>query len=291
MTFEPLLGKNVLITGASRGLGAAIAGEMWNAGANLMLVARSEKGLTDVISGLPSRSSQVVHSFSVDLSDSIAVEKILESAHLYFDRLDVLVNNAAIQGPVGPSWENNWEVWNATLKINLEVPADLSRRCGAWMAEKKTKGKIVSISGGGATGSRPNFSAYAVAKTGLVRFCEILADELAPYQIQVNCISPGIMATSILNDVIAAGPERAGQKEYASALRATQEGGTSMQRPAQLAVFLASSASDGLTGKLISAVWDPWENFSAHIDELKGSDIYTLRRIVPKDRGLAWGDR
>ena len=56
------------------------------------------------------------------------------------------------------------------------------------------------------------------------------------------------------------------------------------------AVFLASAASDGISGKLLSAVWDPWETLASHRDDLR-SDIYTLRRIVPKDRGLPWGNR
>ena len=62
-----------------------------------------------------------------------------------------------------------------------------------------------------------------------------------------------------------------------------------MERGASLCVFLASAASDGITAKLISAVWDPWESLSEHVDELRDSDIYPLRRIVPKDRGEGWG--
>jgi 3-oxoacyl-[acyl-carrier protein] reductase len=63
-----------------------------------------------------------------------------------------------------------------------------------------------------------------------------------------------------------------------------------MQRVAELCVFLASDAARGITGKLISAVWDPWASFPEHLDELSKSDIYTLRRIVPKDRGMTWGN-
>ncbi|MFM7615231.1 MAG: hypothetical protein ACKO4R_13645, partial [Synechococcales cyanobacterium] len=69
------------------------------------------------------------------------------------------------------------------------------------------------------------------------------------------------------------------------------EGGASMERVADLALFLASEDSKGITGKLISAVWDRWEDWPFHLDELNKTDIYTLRRIVGRDRGMNWGDK
>ena len=287
-TLRVLAGKNIIITGASRGLGAVIAETMWKAGANLMLVDKDQEALSKVVSGLGQPHQQTSFPFIIDLSAPNAAELILKSAQERFDHLDILVNNAAIQGPVGASWDNDWSSWNLTLTVDLLTPVDLSRRCAAWMI-LSGKGKIISLSGGGATGSRPNFSAYAVAKTGLVRFCEILADELRPHHIQVNCIAPGVMSTAILDEILTAGPERAGQNEYDSALKVRQHGGTPPQRVTDLAVFLASEASDGITGKLISAVWDPWEHFPEHLEDLQKTDIYTLRRIIPKDRGQLWG--
>ena len=284
-----LTGKNAIITGASRGLGATIAKFIWEAGANLLLVARNKKDLDSIVANIGNRPQQKIYSLSVDLSSPAASEIIVDAAKEYFSNLDILVNNAAIQGPVGQSWKNDWDSWNTTLRIDLLAPVDLSRRCAAWMIAQR-EGKIICLSGGGATSSRPNFSAYAVAKTGLVRFCEVLSDELYPYNIQVNCIAPGIMATGILDDIKSAGPELAGEEEYSTAQKVSQKGEELQERPAQLAVFLASPASDGITGKLISAVWDPWENFPKHLDDLHKNDIYTLRRIIPKDRGQSWGD-
>jgi 3-oxoacyl-[acyl-carrier protein] reductase len=151
-------------------------------------------------------------------------------------------------------------------------------------------GSIINLSGGGATGPRANFSAYATAKTGLVRFSETLAEELRPYNVRVNCIAPGAMNTAMLNEVVDRGADAAGQKEYAQAVKVKQSGGASMQRVAQLCLFLVSDAARGISGKLISAVWDPITSLPEHLDELSGSDIYTLRRIVPKDRGKTWGN-
>ncbi len=213
---------------------------------------------------------------------------IIGEARRVWDRIDVLVNNAAILGPIGNVWENDWEEWQTTIRVNLLAPVELCRACVPWMIAHR-QGKIITLSGGGATGPRPNFSAYATAKTGLVRFSEILAHEVSKMNVQVNCVAPGAMNTAMLQAVLDAGLEKAGAIEYAQAVKRAEEGGALPQRAADLCVFLASPAGDSITGKLISAVWDPWESLPEHIDDLKDSDIYTLRRIVPRDRGKSWG--
>ena len=95
----------------------------------------------------------------------------------------------------------------------------------------------------------------------------------------------------MLDEVLAAGPDTVGRDFYDRMVRTKQEGGTPLDKGASLAVYLGSAKSDGLTGKLLSAAWDPWERLAEHRADLDRSDIYTLRRIVPKDRGRPWGDR
>lgn len=256
--------KTILITGATRGLGAKLTHLFWQAGANLLLVARHAELLTALREQLiTTRSNQTITIFPVDLADAQQVEKLtrnLQSMHL-----DILINNAAIQGPIGSVWENDWQAWQTTLQVNLLTPIALSRAVIPSMLRQK-KGKIINLSGGGATQARPQYSAYAVAKAGLVRFSETLAEEVKEQQIDVNCVAPGTMKTamtetqSIQND--------------------------SSEQAAKLCLFLASVKSDGITGKLISAVWDPWENFAEYAQEIQTSDVYTLRRIVPSDRGI-----
>jgi 3-oxoacyl-[acyl-carrier protein] reductase len=150
-------------------------------------------------------------------------------------------------------------------------------------------GKIIQLSGGGATNPLPRISAYAVSKAAIVRFVETLAEEVKEDGIDVNAIAPGALNTRLLDEVLDAGPGNVGKSFYERALKQKQTGGTPLEKGAELAVFLGSSRSNGITGKLISAVWDPWASLPEHLDELSGSDIYTLRRIVPKDRGKTWG--
>jgi 3-oxoacyl-[acyl-carrier protein] reductase len=152
-------------------------------------------------------------------------------------------------------------------------------------------GKIVQLSGGGATTPLPNISAYASSKAAIVRFAESLALELKPFQVDVNTIAPGALDTRMLDEVLAAGPDAVGREFYDRMVATKNEGGTPLERGASLAVYLGSAASDGITGRLLSAVWDPWEGLAQYRTDLESSDVYTLRRIVPKDRGLTWGDR
>ena len=130
-------------------------------------------------------------------------------------------------------------------------------------------------------------NAPSTAKAALVRFTETLALEAADRGIRVNAISPGILNTEMVEAVVRAGPVNAGE-DYARVLEVKRTGGQPPEKAAALAYYLASPASQGITGRLISAVWDPWTTLDAHVEELRLSDIYTLRRITPEDRGKQW---
>lgn len=138
-------------------------------------------------------------------------------------------------------------------------------------------GKIINFSGGGATSSRPNFSAYAVSKTAVVRLTEILAEELSEYNIDVNAVAPGVINTGMLDEIVEAGA-KAGE-EYKRALERSEEGGDSVEKIVDLCRFLISSESDGISGKLISAIWDDYRNPTFSERLRTDSDFCTLRRI------------
>ena len=280
-----LAGATAIVTGASRGLGAAIVRAMSEAGAELLLVARAEDRLREICNRLPGNA----HTFAADLAAPSAPARIISEARRLWPRLDILVNNAGITGPIGLFADNDWREWRDSFQVNFFAPAELCKLAIAWMASSGG-GRIVNLSGGGATSPRPRFSAYGSAKCALVRFSETIAAEVAERGIRVNCISPGMLRTDMLEDVLRAGPERLGAEEYAKVQKAA---GGEMADPdvaASLVVYLASEASAGITGKLISAVWDPWRGFREHLSELRDTDVYTLRRITPEDRGKDWGN-
>jgi len=277
-----------LITGSTRGLGAVLTRIFWESGANLLLVARNADDLDRQLASLGSKPGQTALRFAADLENPQAAREIIDAGRRLAPRLHVLINNAAVQGPIGPLWQNDWSRWLEAVQVDLIAPVALCHAAIPWMIESGG-GSIINLSGGGASGPRANFSAYATAKSGLVRFSETLAQELLPYNVSVNCIAPGAMSTAMLDEVAKAGAAASGANEYNQAVKIRREGGASLQNVADLCLFLTSPAARGITGKLISAAWDPWPTLLQHCAELAGSDVYTLRRIVPQDRGLAWG--
>jgi NAD(P)-dependent dehydrogenase (short-subunit alcohol dehydrogenase family) len=216
------------------------------------------------------------------------VEALVAHALERFSRVDVLVNNAGVYGPKGQIDDVVWDEWEHAIRVNL-LGSVLCCRAVLPHFRANGYGKIVQLSGGGATSPLPRLSAYAASKAAVVRFAETLAEEVRGTGIDVNAIAPGALNTRLLDEVLAAGPERVGDAFYERALEQQAAGGTPLELPARLALFLASAESDGITGKLISAPWDPWEAFPSHAEDLRGTDVYTLRRIVPADRGLSWG--
>ncbi len=281
--------KVALITGATRGLGERLVHRFWDAGYSLCLVARNEPALIKISASLFKRKDQKVSIFCCDLDDPASVVDLTAKIREQIHHLDVLVNNAAIQGPIGLLWENDLMSWQQAIQVNLLSPVILCRAFVPWM-KQNGGGSIINLSGGGATGPRANFSAYATSKGALVRFSETLAEETRHMGIRVNCIAPGAMKTKMLGEVLLKGSSLAGEREFVLAKKVFSEGGTCMDKVADLALFLASDLSNGITGKLISAVWDPWESLPEHLEDLDKTDIYTLRRIVPKDRGKNWGN-
>jgi 3-oxoacyl-[acyl-carrier protein] reductase len=183
--------------------------------------------------------------------------------------------------------EVDWREWVDATLINILGTVYPCRAVLPAML-RQGRGKIINLSGGGATNPMPRITAYATSKAAVVRFTESLALEVRDARIDVNAVAPGALATRLLDQAIAAGPEKVGQDFHARMIKIRQEGGTPLQRGAELCVYLASSASNGITGRLLSAVWDPWSSLQEHAAELQNSDIYTLRRIVPEDRGQRW---
>ena len=153
---------------------------------------------------------------------------------------------------------------------------------------RQNYGKIINLSGGGATAPLPRISAYAASKAAVVRLTETLAHELRGAGVDVNAIAPGPLNTRLLDEVLAAGPAKVGKDFYERSLKQHEQGGAPLEKGAALAAWLASADSDGISGRLFSAVWDDWPRLAERREQLAPSDIYTLRRITPEDRGVQW---
>jgi NAD(P)-dependent dehydrogenase (short-subunit alcohol dehydrogenase family) len=275
-----------VVTGASRGLGRLCAHELAAHGADLLLIARDPTVLADVGAEINMRyPRRQVAALGCDLGDSDALQRVREAAD-QLGQVDILVNNAAIQGPIGPAWEVPWREFEEALRLNFLVPVAL---CRALIPSMKAIGRgwIINVAGGGATGPRPMFTAYAAAKTALVRFTETLAIETASDGIRVNAVAPGAFASG-MTAVVQSAAEYAGEAEAATAQQLLDRKDTSSaQKAARLVVYLTLGEGRDVTGKLISAVWDRWDTLHCHPEVAAHRDVFTLRRIVPEERNLS----
>jgi 3-oxoacyl-[acyl-carrier protein] reductase len=283
-----LEGRAALITGGARGLGLEIARAYLREGARIVICSRSVAALAAAQEELDAAGE--VHAHAADVSVPEAAQELVAFAAEALGGLDILVNNAGVYGPKGAIDEIVWAQWVRAIEINL-MGSVLPARFALGHLRQSDRGKIVQLSGGGATSPLPMLSAYAASKAAIVRFAETLAHEVADDGIDVNAVAPGALNTNMLDEVLEAGPEAVGEAFYAKAVEQRDNGGTPLTRGADLAVYLGSRRSDGITGRLLSAVWDPWEELEQHAETLQESDIYTLRRIVPAERGQLWGER
>ena len=283
-----LKGVHALITGGSLGLGKAIAEHFLREGAQIVICARNVRELgaarDDLAKNFPSAR---VLAHPCDVSDEEQVNNLVAFALREFGSLHALVLNAGVYGPMGPTESVDLGEWRRAMDINLY---GVLLPCRALIPHfrKLGHGKIVVLSGGGATNPLPNISAYAAGKAAVVRLMETLAEENRAHRIDVNAVAPGALATRLVDEVLQAGPEKVGPAFFEKNKQWKEKGATPLELGASLAVYLASSDSDGITGKLISAQWDPWRTLQEHREELAKSDIYCLRRIVPEDRGKKW---
>lgn len=283
-----LQGKKAIITGGSRGIGKAIAAAFLREGAEVMLSARSPEELAsakrDLVFLVPSHvegESDKVRTRVADVSKEADAKALVSAAVKEMGGVDILVNAAGIFGPIGPLEKADLGAWKKTFEINVFGMFGMIQAVAPVMVAKK-RGKIVNLLGGG-DGSLPRFSAYSASKGAVARLTETSAAELKEHHIEVNAIAPGPVNTKFLDDALAAGPEAVGVERYKTLEKQKKEGGTPPELAADLCVFLASSAADGLTGKIISAKWDDYKNWDKKkIEEIMGSDAYTLRRVKPR---------
>lgn len=283
---KKLLNKKVIITGANQGLGLAIAKSFIEEGANIFIGARDFELLKKECENLSQSltTGQALFYSPLDVSNLDSIISFIDKVSHQWDSLDVLINNAGIYGPKASVEKTDLKEWAKTISINL-LGTVFMCQASIPLLKKSNSAKIINLSGGGATSPLPNLSAYAASKAGVVRFTETLAEELRENNIEVNAVAPGALNTRLLDEIIEAGPDKVGKEFYEKSQIQKNNGGTPLSKASSLCVYLASEDSNGITGKLISAVWDHWQNFDDKFKQnINKNDIYTLRRIIPEDR-------
>ena len=269
-----LEGRVALITGGGRGIGRAIALAYAAEGAKLALAARTESELQETARVVAEQSGSDVVTVVTDVTSRQQVDDAVARTLDRYGVIDVMVNNAGNIGPVGKAWENDPEEWSRTVAVHLFGVYYGCRAVAPLMLERGS-GRIVNMSGVGG----PNMSSYDAAKSGIVSLTENLALELADTPVTVNAISPGSIHTRMWEETRDLALAIGDIATYERGVQVTSGEGASIERAAQLAVFLGSDDCGSMSGRLIRAFADRFEHFPPRMEEIMASDAYLIRRV------------
>jgi len=238
--------KVAIVTGAGRGLGRSVALAFARQGAKVVLASRSRDEIDHLAQQLRALRKETI-AVPTDVSEEDQVNRMVDKTLEAYGTVDILFNNAGVRGPIGPIQQISLSDWEQVLKINLTSAFLCSKAVLPAMMEKRG-GKIINVAT--TMTLRPNLTPYMVAKAGLIHFTKQLARELKDYNIQVNCIHPGVMDTRMQEDIRKAGTRAIGTDMFE---RLKEEGLLkSPDEPAKLILFLASAAADGINGEYLS---------------------------------------
>ncbi len=273
--------RTIVITGGSLGIGYAIAEKCVREGADVIIAARNDGDLSNALDKLKEISGKEHWSYSLDVAELQEVREFANWCESEKFELTGLVNCAGIYGPIGKTSDSMMEDFAYTIRVNFLGTVQM---CSVFAPLMKAdiKKKIVNLSGGGAASPFPHYSAHATGKIAIVRFTENLALELLDEGIDVNSVAPGFVITRLHQETIEAGKGSAGEQFYENTKKQMESGGVPPEKAADLCSFLLSSESDGISGKFLSAPWDPWREEEFQNALRNDSDLATLRRIDNK---------
>jgi NAD(P)-dependent dehydrogenase (short-subunit alcohol dehydrogenase family) len=270
-----LHGTSIVVTGGSMGIGQAVARACLEAGANVTICARGGHALARAQSEFrESGFAASIASVEADVSIAADVARTFDVAAARFGRVDGVVNAAAVLGPAGSILDVDPEAWLQAVRIDLFGTFLVTREACKHMRARG--GRIVLFAGGGASAPYPNFTAYASSKVAVVRFAETAAQEMHAAGIEINALAPGLVNTRMVEQT-----QRSGFATPAAAA-------VSPDIAARATAFLLSNAARGITGKFVAPNFDDYERWPEHLAELRATDVFTLRRILPKERGMEW---
>lgn len=281
-----LRGKTAFITGATGTIGRTIAQAFAHEGCNLILCGLSTKKIRVLKKEFASSRFAKITVIRADVSNKKSLQQLFKEVAKGFKTIDILVTAAGTYGAIGTLEQTEPEEWMEAIMVNL-LGTFMAIKYALPLLKKSPRAKIITFAGGG-EGALQRHSSYVASKGGVLRLVETVSREFPFFDI--NAISPGLVVSGLVDEIIKAGPELSGKERYEEALRqkSSEIETVSPEKAASLAVFLASSDSNGISGKNISAVWDKWRELPKHTKEIMKSDVYNIRRIKPKDRGYDW---
>lgn len=275
------------LSGATGFLGSTLSFHLASKGCDLIVSARDGERLEGLTKALAKKyPNSRISSFICDLSKPQDWEQA--TSFLKDIYVENYINCAGIQGKLAPIKEIEHDEILNVFNVNL-FSSIFFTNFFANQLKPNEKLSIIHFSGGGATGKRAFFMPYSLSKTSLLRFVENFAEENLKEYLTINAVAPGVMPSRMQQEIIDSEIMHK-TKDFSVAKTSLSSKNFDLTKLLNLCDFLISNKSAGITGKLISADWDNWPEWPNHINELKSSDLYTLRRITSRDRGQEWGD-
>jgi NAD(P)-dependent dehydrogenase (short-subunit alcohol dehydrogenase family) len=270
---EEFKGKNVLVTGAGRGIGKRLALGLARLGARIALISRSKAELDIAHIEIEQAGGNALR-IKADVADPEQLVLAVERTRVVFGGgIDVLICAAVTPGPLGEFLQSSLKSWTEAIHVNLLGAVHSCRAVLPSMVEKRS-GKVIILTCESDHAPKINLSAYTTSKAAVVRFGEALAAEMLHHNVQVNCFDPGPAYTSFTDEIIRA-EDRLDPRLVETAKETRRTGGASPETQLEHVAFLASERSNHITGKLIH-VKDNWKHLTY---ATLRPEALTLRRV------------
>ncbi|WP_299877509.1 SDR family NAD(P)-dependent oxidoreductase [uncultured Sulfitobacter sp.] len=246
MSLFDLTGKTALLTGASRGMGLAMATALADHGATVVISARGQDALDEAAAGINARGKGKAYAFAANVGEKAQLEELVTKARNHAGPIDILFGNAGVNPHYGPTMEIPDAAYEKTMSANVQSNLWLARLCAPDMAERGG-GSMVFTSSIGAFKSTEVLGTYGVSKLALIGLVRNLATELGPSGIRVNALCPGLVRTEFAR-ALWDNPEAEARAKKDIPLRRLGEADDFEG----IAVFLASGASTYMTGQALT---------------------------------------
>jgi NAD(P)-dependent dehydrogenase (short-subunit alcohol dehydrogenase family) len=263
-----LMGQVAIVTGGGRGIGRAIAERLAAAGASVAVLARTRDQVNETVSRIEQAGGSAI-AIVADVTDRHAVDQAVAQAERELGPVDLLVNNAAVVTPLGPVWELDPDEWWRSIEINVRGPFLCAHAVLPGMVARH-RGRIVNVAAVAAYRTAPYTSAYASSKAALVRLTDTLAAETREHGITVFAMRPGLVQTTMQEQLSASPHLQCRRAGPGPAL-------ISADRAADATVLLASGRADALTGRFLDAAKDDIADLARRAEEIVRDDLFAMR--------------